>query len=123
MAKHNILGQKGEEAACETLLRKGYIIRDRNWRSGKNEIDIVAEKDGRIIVVEVKTRTGEIDDISQLIPPAKIRYIVNAGKAYLKYFGLSQELQFDIILLHVEKENLSVEHIEDAIMPPMYFYR
>lgn len=122
MAKHNILGQKGEEAACETLLRKGYIIRDRNWRSGKNEIDIVAEKDGRIIVVEVKTRTGEIDDISQLIPPAKIRHIVNAGKAYLKYFGLTQELQFDIILLHVEKENLSVEHIEDAIMPPMYLY-
>ena len=45
MAKHNIFGQKGENAAFEALLAKGYLIRDRNWRSGKNEIDVVAEKD------------------------------------------------------------------------------
>lgn len=51
MAKHNIFGQKGENAAFEALLAKGYLIRDRNWRSGKNEIDIVAEKDNRIIEI------------------------------------------------------------------------
>ncbi len=124
MAEHNILGKEGEEIACELLLKKGYIIRDRNWRCGRNEIDVVAEKEGRIIIVEVKTRTTDhIDDISKIITPAKIRHIVNAGKAYLKFFGLSQELQFDIIMLYGNKDNLSVEHIEDAIMPPMYFYR
>lgn len=124
MAEHNTLGKEGENAACEMLIRKGYLIRDRNWRCGKNEIDIIAEKDGRIIIVEVKTRTNDyIDDISKLITPAKIKHIVNAGKAYLKFFGLSQELQFDIIMLHGDKTNLSIEHIEDAIMPPMHFYR
>lgn len=123
MAEHNILGKEGEETACETLIKKGYLIRDRNWRYGRNEIDIVAEKDGRIIIVEVKTRTDNVEDISKIITPAKIRHLINAGKAYLKLFGLTQELQFDIMILHGEKNNLSVEHIEDAIMPPMYFYR
>lgn len=37
MAKHNIFGQKGENAAFEALLAKGYLIRDRNWRSGKTK--------------------------------------------------------------------------------------
>ena len=50
MAKHNIFGQKGENAAFEALLAKGYLIRDRNWRSGKNEIDIVAEKDNVLLI-------------------------------------------------------------------------
>lgn len=75
MAKHNIFGQKGENAAFEALLAKGYLIRDRNWRSGKNEIDIVAEKDNRIIVVEVKSRSHPIYDISQVITRDKIRHL------------------------------------------------
>ena len=77
MAKHNIFGQKGENAAFEALLAKGYLIRDRNWRSGKNEIDIVAEKDNRIIVVEVKSRSHPIYDASdytrQNTPPDQCR--------------------------------------------------
>ena len=35
------LGKLGEDMATEFLTKKGYLILDRNWRSGKNEIDIV----------------------------------------------------------------------------------
>ena len=110
MAKHNIFGQKGENAAFEALLAKGYLIRDRNWRSGKNEIDIVAEKDNRIIVVEVITRD-------------KIRHLINAGNAYVKMFNLPHELQFDVILMvGQDPDNFTVEHIPDAFMAPLRTY-
>ena len=51
MAKHNELGKEGENAAAEYLMSKGYSIRHRNWHSGKRELDIVAQKDGELIVV------------------------------------------------------------------------
>ena len=52
MAKHNDLGKAGENAAVAYLEQKGYLIRDRNWRKGHFELDIVAAKDNELIVVE-----------------------------------------------------------------------
>ena len=52
------LGQAGEDAACAELLRRGYEILARRYRTRMGEIDIVA-RDGRTVVfVEVKTRTS-----------------------------------------------------------------
>lgn len=122
MARHNIFGHKGEELAFETLLKQGYTIRERNWRFGKNEIDIIAEKDNRIIIVEVKTRNNEIDDISKVITPKKVSHLIEGARAYLSYCKLDKELQFDIILLTGTEDNLQIEHIPDAIMPPLKTY-
>ena len=58
MAKHNELGKAGENAAVTYLEQQGYIIRDRNWRKGHFELDIVATKEQELIVVEVKTRSN-----------------------------------------------------------------
>ena len=60
MAKHNDLGKAGENAAVAYLEQKGYCIRDRNWRKGHFELDIVAAKDNELIVVEVKTRSNTL---------------------------------------------------------------
>ena len=40
MAQHNDFGAQGEDIAIDYLRRKGYVILDRNWRSGHREIDI-----------------------------------------------------------------------------------
>lgn len=123
MARHNTFGKNGETVACELLISKGYIIRERNWRCGKNEIDIVAEKGDRLIIVEVKTRSHEIPDISQIITRKKISHLIAAGNAYQNMFKLPLKLQFDIVLLTGPDENsLSAEHIEDAFMPPLKTY-
>lgn len=45
MAKHNDFGKLGEQQAKALLEQKGYTILDTNWVSGKNELDIVAQKD------------------------------------------------------------------------------
>ncbi len=123
MAEHNIFGKKGEKAAYEALLAKGYLIRDRNWRCGRNEVDIIAEKDNRIIIVEVKTRSYPIDDISQVITRDKIRHLIAAGNAYIKMFSLPHELQFDVILITgSDTDNFTIEHIPDAFIAPLRTY-
>ena len=58
MAEHNELGKKGEELAVEYLRENGYKILDRNWVFQKAEIDIIAQKDNFLAVIEVKTRSS-----------------------------------------------------------------
>ena len=55
MAEHNEFGKKGEDIAAEFLQKKGYKILERNWVSGKNEIDIIAREGKYIVVIEVRT--------------------------------------------------------------------
>lgn len=56
MAAKDDFGRAGENRAVEHLIESGYRIIDRNWRCSQGEIDIVAERDGMICIVEVKTR-------------------------------------------------------------------
>lgn len=53
------LGQLGENLAADYLLKHGYLIRERNYRAPQlGEIDIVAEDNGCLVYVEVRTRRG-----------------------------------------------------------------
>ena len=76
-----ITGQDGSYLA-EFLLEKGYEIRHRNWHSGHRDLDIVAQKDGELVIVEVKTRSdacfGQPEDA---VDRRKIRSIVASTDA------------------------------------------
>ncbi|GMK40705.1 UPF0102 protein [Paenibacillus sp. CCS19] len=50
-------GRLGEEAAAVFLTAAGYRILARNWRSKAGELDIAAELNGTLVIVEVRTRT------------------------------------------------------------------
>lgn len=119
MARHNEFGKAGEQKALEYLITKGYIIRDTNWRCGRMELDIVAEKGNRIIIVEVKTRTSGIQVPYDAVDGKKIRNLVRAANAYINCFNLPHEVQFDIISLIGSPGNFELEHIPDAFLPPL----
>ncbi|MDN6310507.1 MAG: YraN family protein, partial [Psychroflexus sp.] len=57
MAAHNELGKSGEKDAVNLLRQKGYQILETNYTFDKAEVDIIAQKEGNLIVVEVKTRS------------------------------------------------------------------
>ena len=53
------LGRIGESKAAKFLQKqKGMLVLVRNWRQGKDEIDLVCEDRGVLVFVEVKTRSG-----------------------------------------------------------------
>lgn len=55
-------GQKAEALAAEYFLKEGYTIRERNWRAGRLEVDLILEKDRTLIFVEVKARSSHGED-------------------------------------------------------------
>ena len=98
MAESHNLGKKGEDIAADYLKKSGYKILFRNWKWGKNEIDIIAEKDDIVAFVEVKTRTDEfLGGVSAAVSEEKQRSIIYAAEGYIKKFNVDKESRFDII--------------------------
>jgi len=78
------VGQQGESLACRYLSRQGYRIIARNYRTKLGEIDIVAEAQGTLVFVEVKTRRGhQCGHPFEAVTPAKWRQISKAALQYL----------------------------------------
>ncbi len=112
------LGRRGEELAASYLMQNGYTIRDRNWRSGKTEIDIIAENNGFIVFVEVKTRSVDYQvHPAEAVNVPKQRTIINAASNYINRTGLAKEARFDIITIIISRAGREVDHIENAFYP------
>ncbi|MGL5273131.1 MAG: YraN family protein [Phocaeicola sp.] len=121
MALHNELGKAGEEVAANYIRNKGYRVLHRNWRSGKKELDIIAEYEGVLIVIEVKTRQHiEFGRPEEAVTNKKIKHIVASTDAYLRKFCIDLPVQFDIITVIGKIEPFKIEHIEEAFFPPMW---
>ena len=119
MAEQNDLGRDGEAKARDYLIRQGYTILHTNWRWHHYELDIVATKDEELIVVEVKTRSEDyLLSPEEAVDNKKIRRIVAAADAYVRYFNLELPVRFDIITLIKGKEGFQIEHIDDAFYAP-----
>ncbi|MDR1683633.1 MAG: YraN family protein [Candidatus Symbiothrix sp.] len=123
MAQHNDLGKAGETVAIEYLKNHGYRIRHVNWRKGHWELDIVAETDDELVIVEVKTRSGSWDAPEDAVTNTKIKHIIAATDFYIKCFNVDLDVRFDIIALIGNEPNFEIEHIEDAFYPPVQTYR
>lgn len=54
------IGRLGEELAGKFLMKRGYKIVDRNYRRPWGELDIIAERKGKIHFIEVKSMSGHV---------------------------------------------------------------
>lgn len=115
MADHNELGKIGEELAVDHLLSNGYEILETNWTFLKAEIDIIAQKNNILAVVEVKTRSTLDFGLPQdFVNPKKIQLLVKAINEYVISRDLDVEVRFDIIAVHREGKKFNIDHLEDA---------
>jgi putative endonuclease len=53
-----VLGVRGEQAALDLYLRRGFTLVARNWRCSLGEIDLVLRRRDLVVFCEVKTRRG-----------------------------------------------------------------
>ena len=115
MAEHNELGKLGEEMAVDYLRNNGYEILNTNWTFQKAEIDIIAQKDTILAVVEVKTRSSIDFGLPQdFVKPKKIQLLVKAIDEYVISKNLDVEVRFDIIAIQKEGKSFAIEHLIDA---------
>ena len=113
------VGRAGETAAITHLKGQGYQIIARDWRSRIGQIDIVAEDEGTLVVVEVKARRGTTFGLPQEAVDArkqqKLRALMENYRAATK--RQKQPCRIDVLGILLD-ESLSVshcEHIKDAV--------
>ncbi len=119
MAEHNELGSLGEEIAVRYLQDKSYTILERNWRTGRLEVDIIARLGDQVVIAEVKTRTdGFLESIGEAVNKRKQNLLVRAANAYIAKKSMDLDVRFDIITVIFEgKTKFHVQHIENAFYP------
>ena len=119
MAYHNELGKWGENVAADYLQRQGYTILYRDWKCGHRDIDIVAVMGETLIIVEVKTRRNEVfTDADTAVDAQKIKSLSIAANAFIKRYGGTYDVRFDIItVLGTPESEPKINHIIDAFLP------
>ena len=112
-------GRKGEDIACELLVRKGHTIMYRNWRSGHLEIDIITLDRIGIHFVEVKTRRPPVQAAPQdCVNAVKQKRIIKAAQAWTARHGdIEAESHFDIVSVVIDGTGTYTEYYPDAYIP------
>lgn len=96
------LGRRGEALARAHLESNGYAIVAANYRSKSGEIDLVTERDGAIVFVEVRARSGPHMGLpEESITPAKRSHLIATAQAYLLEHS-AQDRQWRIDLAAVD---------------------
>lgn len=113
-------GAAAEEAVALYLIAEGYHILDRNWRCRSGELDIVACKDNVIVIVEVRSRSGNTTQFgtpAESVDARKISQVRKTAEVYLYYKQVeTQNIRFDVMAVNLNKDMtvLKMEHILDA---------
>lgn len=118
MAQHNDFGTLGEDIAVDYLRRKGYVLVERNWRSGHKEIDIVARQGDTLVFVEVKARANLMyGNPEDAVTRRKMHLLVMAADAYLRCNALDCDVRFDVITITGTVQKPYIRHYEHAFRP------
>jgi putative endonuclease len=111
------LALEGERLAAEHLARAGYRIVGRNVRAGGVEIDVVAERPGLVVFVEVKARrTRGFGAPEEAVDPAKCARLVRGARAWLhEHAPPGVRVRFDVIAVEPDTGGrLRVRHLPGA---------
>ena len=104
------VGVFGERLAVRYLRLHGYTVKERNWRAGHLEIDIIASNLRDIVFVEVKTRTYTEKSIQTAPPPKsavrakKQRLTRIAARKYLSLHPTHKQPRMDVIEIFLIKK-------------------
>ncbi len=111
--------REGEALAARYLESHGYRILARNFRVRGGEADLLVEKEGWLVVVEVKTRRSRrFGSALEAVTPTKARRVLRAGRVFARRMGISlARLRADVVALDYPKGGGAprLTHIQDAL--------
>jgi putative endonuclease len=111
-------GAWGEAIAARHLEDKGYVILARNWRHGHGELDLIAERGGVIVFVEVRARHGEAYGApEETLGKAKRAKLMATAQAWLSVNErLDSPARLDVVAIDLDPRNevRRITHYENA---------
>jgi putative endonuclease len=117
--KRKELGDAGEKLAKDFLKKKGYKIRDTNFRCREGEIDIIARKKGCLVFVEVRTKTSSsFGSPEESVTSSKKEKLIASALAYLNsHKDLPESWRIDFVAVELDHKGKAkrIELIENAI--------
>ena len=98
-APHLLRGRKGERLACLYLLKQGYDILARRYRSPAGELDIIAYEGDTLVFIEVKTRTSaDFGEPWEFVDWRKQQILRRTAEGFIADHDLGQyAYRFDIV--------------------------
>lgn len=110
--KSTDIGKKFEDKAVNFLENLGYRILDRNFRTRRGEIDIIALDGKTLVFVEVRFRKdSSFGTPQETVNKAKIKKIISAANRYISMKNLDfQDIRFDVIAIDLK----GINHIKNA---------
>lgn len=115
---HNVeLGRRGEEAAVRFLERRGFEVLERNWTCAAGEADIIAQDEGTLVFVEVKTRSNTDKGLpEEAVDKHKRERYEKIAAAFLQtYETVDIAVRFDVVsILVIGSERAFLRHHVNA---------
>jgi putative endonuclease len=116
---HNqLLGRWGESIAADFLLQRGFKLIAQNVRTTAGEIDLIVEKDGKVVFVEVKTRSNtQTVYPEEAVTDEKLEHMLDSAEIYLAdHPEISENWRVDVIAIigHPGSSHPQIEWYEDV---------
>lgn len=109
------LGSAGENAVGCWLEKQKFSILAYNYRIVGGEIDVIARQDDLIAFVEVKVRTHDYFNSSELIVPSKQKKIIITARRFCMQHRIRDAiLRFDVALLQPHGDAFEITYIPNA---------
>lgn len=113
-------GDKGEQLVAQYLEQDGFKIVARNYARRTGEVDLIAERDQLVVFVEVKTRTHNFFDLSEVINQSKQKRIISAAKNFIIEHKVHDKVcRFDVALIE-NLESGTISYIPNAFIEQEY---
>ncbi|MEK7281747.1 MAG: YraN family protein [Chloroflexota bacterium] len=117
--RRQTLGKKGEELAQAFIKKKGYNVREANYRCPHGEMDIIADKGNCLVFIEVRTRSSAaLGTPEESINFAKKEKLRNIALYYLAtHSSLPSTWRIDVVAVEMDRQGQPsrLEVIENAL--------
>lgn len=127
------LGEAGESIACKFLMKQAFKILERNYTKKWGEIDVVAEKEGKLHFIEVKSvshrpfedKKAIKDTIDNYRPednmhPWKLKRLSRTIQTYLLDKKIADEVEWEVdlvvIYLDISNKKAKIKVVKDIVL-------
>ncbi len=110
------LGKSGEDLACAELVRRGYAILARRYRTRLGEIDIVCRDGQALVFVEVKARAGHrFGGGAAAVTVWKQRRMAQIALDFTARSGMTgSPCRFDVVVVDLEADTVRIDVFTNA---------